>query len=231
MVTEQMKTDAQRFGNGKKGYNAKQVAEMLENAGGGYTAGTGITISEEKAISVDTTTIQAKMSAGTGIAISGENVISALEWKICESKDEIKSLMQDNYTLKEDMLVCIVHSDFKGTGAGYHTYEYIYIRKGTYYNSSYQGKIIITQGNTESGIVNIDDNIVFIGIDRVYSYADSVSATTIQFDSRENKILQNNDGTITFYTNNLNSFNTYTVKFNEDFSGFNNDTIRIYRRK
>ena len=52
MVTEQMKTDAQRFGNGKKGYNIKQVAEMLENAGGGYTAGDGITISEDKVISV-----------------------------------------------------------------------------------------------------------------------------------------------------------------------------------
>lgn len=54
MVTTQMKTDAQRLGNGKKAFNVKQVEKMVEDAGGGteYTAGTGIVIADDT-ISVD----------------------------------------------------------------------------------------------------------------------------------------------------------------------------------
>lgn len=76
MVTTQMKTDAQRLGNGKKAFDVKQVEKMIESAGGSYTAGTGIDITDDE-ISVDTTTIQEKLTAGTGIDITN-NVISAL---------------------------------------------------------------------------------------------------------------------------------------------------------
>lgn len=75
MVTTQMKTDAQRLGNGKKAFDVKQVEKMIESAGGSYTAGTGIDITDDE-ISVDTTAIQEKLTAGTGIDIT-ENVISA----------------------------------------------------------------------------------------------------------------------------------------------------------
>lgn len=47
----------------------------LGSGGGSYTAGTGITIADDT-ISVDTTTIQEKLTAGTGIDITG-NTISA----------------------------------------------------------------------------------------------------------------------------------------------------------
>lgn len=78
MTTNARKTDAQRLGNGKKAFNVKQVEKMIEQGGGGteYTAGDGISISAENAISVDTTTIQEKLTAGTGITIA-DNVISA----------------------------------------------------------------------------------------------------------------------------------------------------------
>ena len=75
MVTTQMKTDAQRFGNGKKGFNVKQVEEMLENAGGSYTAGTGITISDDKAISIDETIVALKSE------------IPDHEWKLFDNTD------------------------------------------------------------------------------------------------------------------------------------------------
>ena len=54
MVTTQMKTDAQRLGNGKKAFNVKQVEKMIEQGGGGteYAAGTGIVIAEDE-ISID----------------------------------------------------------------------------------------------------------------------------------------------------------------------------------
>ena len=57
-----------------------QWYEKTVSGGGGgttYTAGDGIDITED-VISVDTTTIQPKLTAGSGIAISAENVISAL---------------------------------------------------------------------------------------------------------------------------------------------------------
>ena len=57
-----------------------QWYEKTASGGGGgttYTAGDGIDITED-VISVDTTTIQPKLTAGSGIAISAENVISAL---------------------------------------------------------------------------------------------------------------------------------------------------------
>lgn len=99
MVTEQMKTDAQRFGNGKKGYNAKQVAEMLENAGGGYTAGTGIAISEEKAISVDTTVVALKSEIPEG-------------FHKATSVSEIAVLSEDNkrWIFKKDTIISAIFS-------------------------------------------------------------------------------------------------------------------------
>lgn len=45
--------------------------------GGTYTAGAGITIDEDNEISVDTETIQPKLTAGTNITIDADNVISA----------------------------------------------------------------------------------------------------------------------------------------------------------
>lgn len=55
----------------------KAIADNGGGGGGGsYTAGDGIDITNNK-ISVDTTTIQPKLTAGSGIAISAENVISA----------------------------------------------------------------------------------------------------------------------------------------------------------
>ena len=75
MVTNARKTDAQRLGNGKKAFNVKQVEKIVEGAGGTeYTAGTGISISSENAISVDTTTIQEKLTAGTGIDITSGTI-------------------------------------------------------------------------------------------------------------------------------------------------------------
>lgn len=96
MVTEQMKTDAQRFGNGKKGYNIKQVAELLENAGGGYTAGTGISISEEKAISVDSTVVALKSDIPKEFEQYTDN-----DWTI---------FIDDNNIVKED-LCFVISSD------------------------------------------------------------------------------------------------------------------------
>lgn len=55
------------------------LAYIAENGGGGggsYTAGEGINIADDT-ISVDTTTIQPKLTAGTNITISDQNVISA----------------------------------------------------------------------------------------------------------------------------------------------------------
>lgn len=45
--------------------------------GGSYTAGDGIKIDENNEISVDTETIQPKLTAGTNITIDADNVISA----------------------------------------------------------------------------------------------------------------------------------------------------------
>lgn len=115
MVTTQMKTDAQRLGNGKKAFNVKQVEKMVEDAGGGteYIAGDGISISAENEISVDTTTIQEKLTAGNGIAID-DNVISALgeEWKIVEPSKWFDCIGQqpaepDYGIAKYDMILCI----------------------------------------------------------------------------------------------------------------------------
>ena len=76
MTTNARKTDAQRLGNGKKAFNVKQVEKIVEEGSIEYTAGAGISISSENAISVDTATIQPKMSAGSGISISAQNEIS-----------------------------------------------------------------------------------------------------------------------------------------------------------
>lgn len=103
MVTTQMKTDAQRFGNGKKGFNVKQVEEMLENAGGNYTAGTGIDISESDEISVDTTEIQTKLIAGDGIDIT-ENVVSMLGFKVPDTNTDFAKYNTDGY-VNTDLLV------------------------------------------------------------------------------------------------------------------------------
>lgn len=58
-------------------YNDTWYEKTATGGGGGsYTAGTGIDITEGT-ISVDTNTIQPKLTAGSNIAISEENVISA----------------------------------------------------------------------------------------------------------------------------------------------------------
>ena len=59
-------------------YNTQWYEKVIEGGGGGtsYTAGTGISISNNE-ISVDTTTIQPKLTAGTNITIDANNVISA----------------------------------------------------------------------------------------------------------------------------------------------------------
>lgn len=59
-------------------YNTQWYEKVIEGGGGGtsYTAGDGINISNNE-ISVDTTTIQPKLTAGTNITIDANNVISA----------------------------------------------------------------------------------------------------------------------------------------------------------
>ena len=109
MVTTQMKTDAQRLGNGKKAFNVKQVEKMLEDAGGSYTAGTGIDITNDE-ISVDTTAIQEKLTAGDGIAItdnvisvniqSGYHLVEGTDWSDYFIEDTDNSLI-----VKEDILL------------------------------------------------------------------------------------------------------------------------------
>lgn len=119
MVTTQMKTDAQRLGNGKKAFNVKQVEKMLEDAGGSYTAGTGIDITDDE-ISVDTTTIQEKLTAGDGIAIT-DNVISALGsgWEVVPVADR-GNLFDANNLISEDIIVLI--NTAPGSSANFMTY-------------------------------------------------------------------------------------------------------------
>lgn len=59
-------------------YKTQWYEKVVEGGGGGtsYTAGDGINISNNE-ISVDTTTIQPKLTAGTNITIDANNVISA----------------------------------------------------------------------------------------------------------------------------------------------------------
>ena len=59
-------------------YNTQWYEKVIEGGGGGtsYTAGDGINISNNE-ISVDTDTIQPKLTAGTNITIDANNVISA----------------------------------------------------------------------------------------------------------------------------------------------------------
>ena len=59
-------------------YKNQWYEKVVEGGGGGtsYTAGDGINISNNE-ISVDTTTIQPKLTAGTNITIDANNVISA----------------------------------------------------------------------------------------------------------------------------------------------------------
>lgn len=70
-----------------------QWYEKTVSGGGGtsYTAGDGITIADDT-ISVDTTTIQPKLTAGSNITISDENVISA-----SASGGNIKTLTTADY--------------------------------------------------------------------------------------------------------------------------------------
>ena len=113
MTTNARKTDAQRLGNGKKAFNVKQVEKMVEDAGGTeYTAGDGISISAENEISVDTTTIQEKLTAGSGIDITNDVIsviggdfiyLDSTDWSSCLAYDIENSLME----VKKDIIVSI----------------------------------------------------------------------------------------------------------------------------
>lgn len=57
-------------------YKTQWYEKVVDGGGSSYTAGDGIDISNNE-ISVDTTTIQPKLTAGTNITIDADNVISA----------------------------------------------------------------------------------------------------------------------------------------------------------
>lgn len=56
-------------------------SKNIPGGGGGesYTAGNGISISDENVISADTSVVQPKLTAGTNVTISDQNVISAVD--------------------------------------------------------------------------------------------------------------------------------------------------------
>lgn len=138
MVSNSMKTDAQRLGNGKKAFNVKQIEKMLESAGTEYTAGTGIDITEnvisvdtteiqgkltastgiditEDVISVDTTAIQEKLTAGSGITIDSSNVISALasgSWHLETSTDWSSYFNLMQHKVSKEIIIILFDTDY-----------------------------------------------------------------------------------------------------------------------
>lgn len=85
----------------------KPTCVACKGAGGGatYTAGNGISISAENEISVDTTTIQEKLTAGDNITIV-DNVISASsgEWKIADPT-KWGNCVNNQYIAQYDMIL------------------------------------------------------------------------------------------------------------------------------
>lgn len=117
MTTNARKTDAQRLGNGKKAFNVKQVEKMVEDAGGSYTAGTGIVISNDE-ISVDAQTVamkselpdlndyQEKLTAGDNITIIDALISAKAITEI--PMNEWASLVEgtsSSYTIKENLII------------------------------------------------------------------------------------------------------------------------------
>lgn len=95
---------------GKRMVKENLIAQIGQGGGTEYTAGTGIDITED-VISVDTTTIQPKLSAGDGINISEADTITVDTTTIQE-----KLTAGDNITIAEGVISATDTTYTAGTG-------------------------------------------------------------------------------------------------------------------
>ena len=139
------------------------LAYIAENGGGGgggttYTAGAGIDITDNE-ISVDTTTIQAKLTAGTNITIEG-NVISASGGGGAAGQPKVLTSDDNNWNSTNNSttppLNCValwlLPSGYYTTTGGNATVR----PYRTTYNNSHTASYLITNNSTVAEIVEFN---------------------------------------------------------------------------